>query len=273
MNKKNILFVDEGLAFGGSFIVAARLASHLDQTRYGAVIVTATPLGDIAHHAGEHVKLVYLRKWLTYKHRGIFQGKLNTLKGNGGAVKLLRKLAIYMYSAVELLANFPYLLGICYQIIRHNIDIVHGNNAVEAIIAARVLGKKIIWHIHGDGTYSKGQLKRYFNYVDKFISISHFSTGNAIKSGIPAEKIITIHNPTGTALGVIDQNIKLAMQANYHIPPQVPVVGIFGRLVNWKGQLELLKAAERVFKTGAKAHFLVVGGGWGELWQLYPNPA
>lgn len=260
MKKKNILFVDEGLAFGGSFIVAARLASHLDQDRYDSVIITATPLIDIAHHASEGVKLVYLRKWLTYKHRGIFQGKLSALKSGSSVEKFLSKLAIYAYSAVELLANFPYLMGICYQIIKHKIDIVHGNNAVEAIIAGRLLGKKIVWHIHGDGAYSKGQLTRYFNDVDTFISISHFSTGNAINSGIPAEKIITIHNPTGTALGAIDQSIKLAMQATYNIPLGVPVVGIFGRLINWKGQLEFLKAAEYVLKTDAKVHFLVVGG-------------
>lgn len=260
MKKTTVLFVDEGLAFGGSFIVAARLASQLDQAQYSSVIIAATPLGDIAHHASEQVRLVYLRKWLTYKHRSVFMGKLGALNSNSRATKYLRKLAIYTYSAIELLANFPYLMGICYRILRHRVDIVHGNNAVEAIIAGRLFTKKIVWHIHGDGTYSKGQLKRYFNDVDKFISISHFSTGNAIKSGIPAEKIVTIHNPTAPAQGVIEHALKLEMRQSYKIPQGVPVVGIFGRLINWKGQLEFLKAAEQVIKKGANAHFLIVGG-------------
>jgi glycosyltransferase involved in cell wall biosynthesis len=259
MKKYRVLYVDQGLAFGGSFIVAARLASKLNADEFDASIISSAPLGDMAHHADGRVKLIFLRKILTYKHRANFQSYLDQYLKATGSQGALRKLMIYSYSALESIANFHYFLGICYQIVSRDINIVHGNNSYEAITAARFLKKKLVWHIHGDGCYTKGDVHNYFRFADRYVSVSNFSAVNAIKAGLPKEKIAVIHNPTGDSSPILKRGERIALKNKYGISDDATIVGIFGRLVNWKGQLEFLKAAQLLVEKGCKLHFLIVG--------------
>jgi len=259
MKKTKVLFIDEGLSFGGSFIVAARLAANLDKDKYDSFIVSATSLDDIRHHVSANVKLFYIRKQVTYKHRIEFYGKIDFLNANNTFQGVLRKLFIYSFSALESIANTIYFFRLCSLIIKHKIDIVHGNNAREAISCARLLGRKIVWHIHGDGRYSAGEVSKYFGLAERYISISNYSTKNAIASGLDSKKIITIHNPTADASPRISPEKKAEMLRQWGIPKGSLIVGIFGRLVEWKGQLEFLAASKIVIEKGHDVYLLLVG--------------
>jgi glycosyltransferase involved in cell wall biosynthesis len=254
MKKINIMIVDEGVAFGGAFIVAARLTSNLDQSRFNATIVTATNLDDVRHHVAPHVELIYLRKKITYVDRIKARALISKVPGN-----YLRRFLTYAYAAYEKLSNIPYTLKQCLIIYRKDIDVVHANNAPETIDAARLMNKKIVWHVHGDGLVSSSRFIKKLNKVDKVIAISRFNAGNIIKSGADANKVIVIHNPTGDPIEMQTSTQKIALRHKLSIPDDSVVVGIFGRIVEWKGQLEFLQAINAVHKRGVNLVALLVG--------------
>ena len=66
---KNILIVDEGIGFGGSLIVSARLAASLDKTKFNPIIVTAMDINIARDHVDEKIKLLSLSKNFTYVDR------------------------------------------------------------------------------------------------------------------------------------------------------------------------------------------------------------
>lgn len=78
MRKKNILIVDEGTAFGGSLIVAARLASALDKKHYNPIIVTAVDINIARDHVHHDIPLYKLSKKI-YLYR---QSKNNSLSSS-----------------------------------------------------------------------------------------------------------------------------------------------------------------------------------------------
>lgn len=49
-------------------------------------------------------------------------------------------------------------------------------------------------------------------------------------------------------------------RAQYHLPPDVPLVGMVARLRPWKGQARFLRAMARVIEKLPEARFLIVGG-------------
>ncbi len=65
--------------------------------------------------------------------------------------------------------------------------------------------------------------------------------------------------PNGVAVGALPDT-PAPIRADCVWPPDVPVIGIFGRLVGWKGQGTFLRAAGEIMARHPGARFLVVGG-------------
>ena len=254
MKKINVMIVDEGIAFGGAFIVAARLASNLDTAYFGATIVTATNLDDVKHHVASHVDLIYLRKRITYVDRIKARALISKIPG-----KKLRKLLTYIYAAYEKISNVPYTLKQCMIIFKKDIDVVHANNAPETIDAAMLMHKKIVWHVHGDGLVDSKRFIRKLNRVDKVIAISQFNASNIIKSGANPDRVIVIHNPVGDEIVMQSLEQKRSFRHLMSIAEDAMVVGLFGRIVEWKGQLEFLKAVNFLLKKELNLVALLVG--------------
>ncbi|HPB31653.1 MAG TPA: glycosyltransferase, partial [Candidatus Sumerlaeota bacterium] len=57
----------------------------------------------------------------------------------------------------------------------------------------------------------------------------------------------------------VPRSESLKRRAEFGIPPDVPVIGMIGRLVREKGYLELVRAAAEIRRTHPDCHFLFVG--------------
>ena len=259
MNKlrsvKNVLLVDRGASFGGSLVVTARLAYCLDQQKYRPIVISAIDWNTIRHHIPESISAYRVTEPFNYvtwaKAVGILK---KTIRPN-----FIFKFLVYCLSIIRSAANLSYLAKVISIIVKEKIEIVHVNNSIHAVIAAKLCRKKCIWHFHG---YDKSGSK--FDEItwakcDKFISISHYITKMAIQDNIPPEKLVTVHNPTSPRHRWLSDQEKEDTRKGAGIDKHQVIVSIFGRLVSWKGQLEFLKGFKFAADKNHEIHALIVG--------------
>ena len=241
-----VLIVDTARAFGGTLVVSRNLLKHLDPRRVEASLVSACKDGFVAPgFAGTapvrllapRIDYVTMGRWKAAIHRRIRWAPLRR------GIELLAMVA-------EIIANIPYLLRLIRLYRKLQIDIVHVNNyTMEPMWAARLLGIPIIYHLHGFvSTQMDRSGRRNFREVKAFISISHVVTESAIRAGIDRGRIHEIPNfveqlPSGPPSPL----------------PTEPAIGIFGRVTDWKGQKEFLRAAILVLNEYPTLRVYVVG--------------
>jgi glycosyltransferase involved in cell wall biosynthesis len=114
-----------------------------------------------------------------------------------------------------------------------------------------------LFHFHGMnremlvGTYDT----RYAARV--FISISKFITDEAVRLGVPADRIVDIPNPAPRASSTPAQ--REAWRRKFGIPEGAVALAHVGRVIRWKGQLEFLQAFSRIAQACPNAVALIVG--------------
>ncbi len=252
--KKNILIVDQGVGFGGSFIVAARLGNALDRNKYKVHIITAIDLELVEHHVASHVNLHFLRKDITYVQKGHFEKRISRF-----GFRLLQKALIYCFFGYEHLKNSRFRKAVRTFINEHKIDFIHVNNCRTTIDIARDKNIPFLWQIHGPGDGLARQVVRQVNSANKIVAISNFVRENAIASGVRADKIVTILNPISSDTPEIKSKQPQFYKEKIGISPDTLTIGIFGRLVAWKGQLQLLEAINKISAVDTKICVLLVG--------------
>lgn len=241
MDKASILFVIDGLEFGGGERTFLQLINGLPQNQYR--IHVATSPGEIFFEllAKKDIKLIPLN--------------------------------------LERRAN-PKTLFRLVKIIRENrIDIIHSQGARTDFytrIAARILKPKvravntIAMPVEG---YDVHPLKKIIytvfdrsseRYVDCFISISD-SVKDALinKHKIPKHKIARVYN--GIELNEYNssdfEKTSMNIRKEYNLDKGEFLIGAIGRLVWQKGFEYLIEAAPRILKQMPQARFLIVGDG------------
>jgi glycosyltransferase involved in cell wall biosynthesis len=242
-----VLIVDTAIAFGGTLVVARNLLKHIDREVVDASLVSACSDGFVSSDfAGgppvcllaPHVDYVRLSKWKQAVHR--------TFRWNW-----LRRSMERLIIVAGVLANVPYTLKLAHFCRRQGIEILHANNfAAEPLWAARLAGIPALYHLHGflPPTLERS-MKSSFRHVAAFISISQAVTEAAVLAGVERARIRNVLN--------------FVERVPDPIPPAMPTsltIGIFGRVIPWKGQKQFLHAALRVLPKFPELRILIVGG-------------
>jgi glycosyltransferase involved in cell wall biosynthesis len=242
-----VLIVDTAIAFGGTLVVARNLLKHLDSRLVDASLLSACTDGFVSPgFAGNaetrllvpRVNYVTLQKW-----------KLAIRKHIGWAP--LRCSVALMAMVTEILANVPYLVRMVLLYRKLRLDVVHVNNySMEPILGARFLGIPVVYHLHGFiPPHLDNSGRRSFRRVSAFVSISRAVTESAVRAGIDRTRIHEIPN--------FVERMPDALPAPM---PTAPAIGIFGRIIPWKGQQEFLRAAMHVLPQFPGLRVYLVGG-------------
>ncbi len=157
---------------------------------------------------------------------------------------------------------------------RERFDVLHVHTPVAALlgrIAAKLVGVPLVIYT-AHGFYFHDEMPdwkyRFFvrlerlagRFTDFLFTQSAEDAAAAVRLGImPAQAALAIGN--GVSVTQFDPAAQdsLAARKTLGIPPHAPVVGIIGRLVQEKGYVELLLAAERLLASYPDVHYLVVG--------------
>ena len=266
MTIKNILIVDEGTGFGGSLIVAARLAAALDKTKFNPIIVTAMDINIARDHVDNNIELIGLAKNFTYADRAKITPRLSKIKP-----RILFKLSMLLLTLYELLINIRYPLSLIRLVYSKKIDLIHVNNSRDALIVARLTRTKCIQHLHGwESPPDSRSAKFYYKLPDAFISISNVVKDIVVAAGAESEKITVIHNPIADITPLSEAEIE-KQKNKLQINNSLPTIAIFGRVIAWKGQYEFAQALKLLKDKGYKFNVLVVGDNGEWLNKSYLN--
>jgi glycosyltransferase involved in cell wall biosynthesis len=98
-----------------------------------------------------------------------------------------------------------------------------------------------------------------YRHVDVFIASSDVIGSMLAADGIPANRIVTIHE--GVSLGFVDKQPVVDAHAAFWLPHGAPLIGNVAALAPHKGQRHLVSAAARVVREVPDARFLILGEG------------
>ena len=244
----NVLMVDQAITFGGSIVVMANIANNFPSNVLCSVIYEVN--NDIADtFFSEHVRKRSVRNMLDYRTAGQMSAWIHSFK-----LKVFKVLCFKLLAMGKIVANILQVIRISRIILVDRIDIVHSNNSNAAIIAAKLLRKKVILHLHGIGSYEKDRLREK---VDGYISISKFVSNQAIIKGYSKNKITLLPNPVlDVKIDTVRSNF---FRKKFNIGDSDKVLGVVGRIIDWKGQLEFLDAAGIVMEKMDGVKVLIIG--------------
>lgn len=257
--ERRVLYVENGIGYGGAIICLRHLVRNLDRSRYQPMVITG--LGDAKYQeiasesAWKHVPDKRLDV-ITMKRRLATARWPNVLPG-------LRWALNQVLSRLDDLVNFvPSFLQTLWTIVRFRPDLIHVNNEPlcnrAAVLAGKVLGVPVVAHVRGDQKGSP-MMHSFFRLPDYFIAVSRWVSESIGLIGVPADKRSYIYD--GIELEKLNlQADGLAFRRQYGIPEKAFVVGLVGLLIPWKGQRLFLEAAEQLLAAMPNAVFAIVGG-------------
>jgi glycosyltransferase involved in cell wall biosynthesis len=104
---------------------------------------------------------------------------------------------------------------------------------------------------------------------NRIITVSDFIRDALIRYGIPASRLHTIHNGTDFCADEIESEAEgcaaskaegeLPVRAELSLPPDAELIGLFGRVNEFKGHFLLAEAAGAVVAARPRAYFVCVG--------------
>ncbi|MCW8196176.1 glycosyltransferase family 4 protein [Proteobacteria bacterium 005FR1] len=252
----NVLIVDQGLDFGGSIVSASNLIRSVDPNRFRFVFVSATDETLIRRKLRERsddTEVVIARKKINYKNsRRIFAGLRNSRR------RSLQRLGVVLYSLTKLAGNLPYMLRIARCIRKYRIDLVQLNNGVdgEVGLVCRLLGVTPVSYLRGHVPISAPQRKVLLPAISRFFAVSAYIRQLAIRDGVEASRI-SVAPPLAIRETVSPASLS-QLRRRYDLAQGQATVGIFGRIVRWKGQKEFIEAAAIVAEHW-DVKFFVIG--------------
>ena len=234
--KISLLYVIDGLEFGGGERVFLQLASNLSQ-RYRVVVASKSngPFASELNRVGIELFSVNMSKQLTFK-----------------PIRQLRKI-----------------------ILQNDINIVHSQGA-RADFFARLAGRGInaafiistvAMPVEGFevGPWRK-KVYRLLDkiseqYVDRFVVVSDaLKQALTVGRNINAQRVVRIYNGIELNHYRLDPQ-DTGLRNQWDIPSSVPLIGAIGRLVWQKGFEYLIEAIPKILNVVPEATFLIVGEG------------
>ncbi len=146
------------------------------------------------------------------------------------------------------------------------IHVVHTNTIfshVYGALAAKLAGVPCVWHIQDivDPKMALGLVRKALVFLGGILPCKIVVVSNAVGAmfnGRSAAKVRIVYNGADTERFSPDVDGSV-IRREFNIAEDELVIGMVGRLTQWKGQREFLRAASLVAKEIKKIKFLIVG--------------
>lgn len=257
---KNIMYVENGIGYGGAIICLRHLVRNLDRSRFIPMVVTGRTGPQYREIADE-------ARWQYIADRHIDIVGANRAVASArwpDRMPGLRFVVNQVLGRLDDLGNFlPFFLQLLWHAWRFRADLVHANNEPlcnrAALLVAKVLRIPAICHVRGDLEGSR-LMQWTFRLPDHFIPVSHWVSENIqTHMGVPSDKVTVIYD--GLELDGLDVNADgSAFRQAFDIPAESFAVGLVGLLIPWKGQEIFLDAAKILKDQIPDLKMLIVGG-------------
>ncbi len=256
---KTILYVENGIGYGGAVICLRHLVRNLDRSRYEPIVVTG--------RTGEaYCEIVNDAEWRYIPdHRLDVAGMRERMHKSTWASRLplLRGIVNQLLSRADDLINFfPFFLRLLWLAKRRHVALVHANNEPlcnrAALLVGKLLGVPVVCHVRGE---QKGSflMKRFYRMPDCFLPVSRWISEGIGRLGIPESRRVVVYD--GIPLDELDTAADgKVFRSEFGIPQESFAVGLVGLLIPWKGQELFLDAARILARKIPELCMIIVGG-------------
>ena len=257
---KKILYVENGIGYGGAIICLRHLVRNLDRSLYTPMVITGRTGPQYQEIANEA-----LWKHIPDRHIDIV-GAHRKLDPTTWPDKIpgLRFIINQILARADDLFNFlPFFLSLLWTAKQFKADIIHANNEPlcnrAALLVGRILKIPTVCHVRGDQKGSQAMAWSY-SLVDHFIPVSHWVSQSIQNNlNISEDKITVIYD--GLELGKLDINANgQNFRRQHNISTDSFTIGLVGLLIPWKGQEIFLDAAAQLKDKIPSLKMLIVGG-------------
>jgi glycosyltransferase involved in cell wall biosynthesis len=251
VNPLRVLYLDYSVGFGGAVKSLSLTLSGLPSV--DKFIVTSQDQSQVAlWFPGLPVRS--FRRILNYR----------TYRGISERVKrpLVRAVTLKLLAALDMLVALKNTGWLVSLVKRHRIDIIHLNNGFvppEALAAVRIARVPCVIHLrdfHRDIQPLKPGL---IASVSRVIAVSDAVAKSLDGTVISPSMRTTIHDPVDLERIACAAQARERVRAECELPANAIAVGIFGRVVRWKGQLEFVRAMCEAMPTDARLWAIIVG--------------
>jgi glycosyltransferase involved in cell wall biosynthesis len=258
-SEKRVLYVENGIGYGGAIICLRHLVRNLDRRRFEPMVVTG--LGDAKY---QEIAAEAAWKHIPDKRLDVISMKRELAAARWPDVLPgLRWTLNQVLSRLDDLVNFvPSFLQTLWTVLRFKPDLIHVNNEPlcnrAAVLAGKVLGVPVVAHVRGDQKGSP-MMHSFFRLPDYFIAVSRWVSDSIGRIGVPEQKRTYIYD--GIELDKLTLHADgLAFRRRHGISEEAFVVGLVGLLIPWKGQRLFLDAVQQLLAKMPDAVFAIVGG-------------
>jgi glycosyltransferase involved in cell wall biosynthesis len=258
-NPKRILYVENGIGYGGALICLRHLARNLDRKWFvGRIVTGRTGPEYLSIPADAEWRFIPDRRFDVVAYRRQLDSS-TWIRSIPGLQLLLNQLV----SRWDDLGNFlPFFLGLWKEIRRFRPHIIHANNEPvcnrAALLLGRLLGIPTVCHVRGPQTGS-WMMHSLYQMPDHFIPVSRWIDRGIENLGIPASKRSVIYD------GIELNRLKpvepgSVFRRRFAVDEGDFAVGLVGLLIPWKGQRLFLESARQLKDKIPGLKMLIVGG-------------
>lgn len=238
-----ILFLDHTAVLGGGEIALLHLITHLDRTRFHPVVLLFSH-GDLEERLREqNVETHVLPLSPTVVHTRKDQLDRSALSRGRDIARI-----------------FVYVFRLRRFIKKRRPDLVHTNSLKADIIggvAGRLAGVPVLWHVRDRITddYLPHKVVKAFRLACRVLPAA------AIANSRATFETLQLPERAGNASRPVLDGIPIGEEPKLQqLNTETPLIGIVGRISQWKGQHIFLDAAAEIAREFPGARFQIIGG-------------
>jgi glycosyltransferase involved in cell wall biosynthesis len=253
-----ILYLDNSFTFGGAINSIIETIRHLNRSKYKPMLVSAQKSSFLQQKlpSTEYYTFQFKLPWI---HNAFFQRITNIPIYD---IPFFKKSIIYLRSLYWLFRyTLPESFSICQIGKQCNASLVHLNNILgsqlSGIIAAKLLRVPCVAHLR-DYEQSSRTTRRYAQWIEHHIAISESIRQNLLQLGVPDARISVVHDAIDVnAFSEVSDPSPLISE--FGIAEDELLIGLFGRVIGWKGTREFVLAVERLSRQWDNFRAFIVG--------------
>jgi glycosyltransferase involved in cell wall biosynthesis len=245
-----ILYIDYSIGFGGSFKSLSLTFSALPDVE--KFLITSQD-EHLVREWYPNIPVWGFRKWINYRLKARLEDRY---RGNA-----LRWPVMKLFVLADWISQRYNAIKISRLIRSLGVDVVHLNNAFtpDAILAAHWARVPSVVHLRGFMTEQSTLELGPSPQVAAVIAVSDAVAASIDARKIPRERIVTVYDPVDIKATDDAAGARSHIRAQCGLASEHVAMGIFGRVVEWKGQLEFVHAAIHAMHHNAAIRAVIIG--------------
>lgn len=249
-----MLYVDWSSGFGGSSKSLALTLKGLSEVR--KLMITAQDPGIVQELFGSLPRWRF-RRWINYRTRARITDAFSP-----SGLSIPGTVMLKAYALLDIGLTALNTLRLAHIISKYHVDLVHINNGFlphEGVLAARMNGVPVVGHLRGIPRMPlSASVVRKVREAGCTIAVSDAAAAE-LREAVPDAVIVTVYDPVDLDRVRRASGSRQKIREELQAKDNDLLVGIFGRVVRWKGQLEFVAACVAAMKDDSRIRAVVVG--------------